>query len=175
MGALTRPLPPVRSPSASAFPGREPRAWNLQEGWPLGKPSPQEPRWPRGPNAGVAGGSGPWPTLWSFSARDLQIQSHSKGQGRSWQVRNKCWRGAPPQVGMGPAGGQRTEGPGRRGWSAAGPSPDGAGASFTSDHVAGEGPGWRPRPSQAVGGHLPSAPLLSRSFWLLFIRRRPSR
>lgn len=61
-----------------------------------------------------------------------------------------------PRVGMGPRGGQD-----RGAWEkplecSAGPSPMGlgAGASFTSDHVAGEGR-VEAETSQAVGGHLP--------------------
>lgn len=79
-----------------------------------------------------------------------------------------------PRVGMGPRGGQDRGAWEKRLECSAGPSPMGlgVGASFTCDHVAGEGR-VEAETSQAVGGHLPSAPLLPRSFRLLFIRRHP--
>lgn len=98
---LSHPSVPPRPPPSQ---GGNLEPGTSRKAGPWESRAPKSPRWPRGPNAGVAGGSGPWRTLWSFSARDLQIQSHSKGQGRSWQVRNKCWRGVPSPGGHGPRG-----------------------------------------------------------------------
>lgn len=102
----------------------EPRTF--QEGWPLGKHSPQ--------GAPQARGIPKWRSslCWDGFRAGLQIGSNFQSQGRSWQVGKKYWRGSSSPGGHGPhMGGQRTEGP-PRGWEQlleclSWPLPDGGG------------------------------------------------
>lgn len=87
-----------------------------------------------------------------------------KVKGRVGRSEINAGKVSPSPGGRGPPGGQRAEGPGRRDWSARLASSQMGLGHLLLLIMLQEEAGWRPRPSQAVGGHLSNIPLLSRSF-----------
>lgn len=158
--------PTAHSPSASAFPGRGLEPGTSTKAGPWESQAHQEPpvaqgvqtqKWLRargpGPHCGVV-------VLSTGLADTVSFQRSGAELAGPRQMLESC---PLPQVGMGPAVDRGPRGPRGLGGVVGVLSWPlrvglGAGASFTSDHVAGEGQGWRPRPRQAVGGHLLSTP-----------------